>query len=93
MAFRNVSHLRRTSRRLAVDDPDDADAYRALLDGMIADQGMDANDETRWILELTNRYVWETYLCVMYAEIEAYQDTSEARQSTKLARLASAVPP
>ena len=76
VAFRNVSHLRRTSRRLAVDDPDDADAYRALLDSMIADQGMDANDETRWILELTNRYVWETYLCVLYAEIEAYQDTS-----------------
>ena len=76
VAFRNVSHLRRTSRRLAVDDPDDADVYRALLDSMIADQGMDANDETRWILELTNRYVWETCLCVLYAEIEACQDTS-----------------
>ena len=49
VAFRNVSHLRRTSRRLAVDDADDADAYRALLNGMITDQGMDANDETRWM--------------------------------------------
>ena len=76
VAFRNVSHLRRSSRRLAVDDPDDPDAYRTVLDGMIADQGMDATDETRWMLELTNRYVWETYLSLLYAEIEAYQDTS-----------------
>ena len=76
VAFRNVSHLQRTSRQLGVDDADDADAYRAVVDRMIADQGMDANDQTRWMLELTNRYVWETYLCLVYAEIEAYQDTS-----------------
>ena len=76
VAFRNVGHLHRTLRRLGVDVADDADAYRAVVDGMIADQGMEANDQTRWMFELTNRYVWETYLCLVNAEIEAYQDTT-----------------
>ena len=89
VAFRNVGHLRRTSRRLGVSDADDADAYRAVVDGMIADQGMEANDQTRWMLEFTNRYVWETYLCLVYAEIEAYQDTSPEYPELKFAPLDS----
>ena len=76
VAFRNVGHLHRASQRLGVDIADDADAYRGVVDGMIADQGMEANDQTRWMLELTNRYVWETYLCLVHAEIESYQDTA-----------------
>ena len=89
VAFRNVGHLRRTSRRLGVSDADDADAYRAVVDGMIADQGMESNDQTRWMLELTNRYVWETYLCLVHAEIEAYQDTSPEYPELKFAPLDS----
>ena len=89
VAFRNVGHLLRTSRRLGVGNADDADAYRAVLDGMIADQGMGANKQTRWVLELTNRYVWETYLCLVHAEVEAYQDTTQDYPELKFAPLDS----
>ena len=86
VAFRNVGNLRRTSRRLGVGD---ADAYKPAVDGMIADQGMEVDDQTRWKLELTNRYVWETYLCLVHAEIEAYQDTSPDYPELKFEQLDS----
>ena len=55
----------------------DSEAMARVQNKMLDDQGLDQTEENRSALVWASRAAWEIYMCLLYAEIEHYEEVSK----------------
>ena len=73
VAFRNIGHLARTMHREGIDRLTNPASLVCVQDAMLRDQGLQPTPTSRWLLSCGTFNAWETYLCLLLAELESYR--------------------
>lgn len=69
---RNLSHLNNTMQELNLADFNNSDNVAAALNKMLEDQGEKKTPANQWLIDFATWMPWETYICLLYAELEFY---------------------
>ncbi len=83
-AFRNVDHLTRTMRELGTERITTQTSLAKVQDRMLRDQGLQPSASQRWWLGSGALNMWEIYLCLLSAELEAYLSMRSSFPSAEL---------
>ena len=83
VAFRNISHMSRAMERLGIKSLSDDQDVEAVCDVMFQDQAMDPGVNSRRVLEFATVIPWESYCCLLFAELEGYLRVSRKNPSLR----------
>ena len=89
IAFRNINHMFRAMKRLGIQSFSNDGEIEAVCDIMFQEQGMDPSLNSRQVLEFATTIPWESYCCLLFAELESYQRASHKNPSLRFAPLES----
>lgn len=76
-ALRNMTHMSRVMEQLGIPDLSSEESTAAVQNQMLKDQGMEPTDFNRYVISRVKWQTWEVYLCVLYAEIEYYENNRQ----------------
>ena len=87
LAFRNMRNLRRCMQAVGVAELACRESANMVLDRMLEEQDLERTKTNRRLQEYSVVTTWEVYLCLLYAELECYQEVSRKHPELTYARL------